>query len=124
VFLAYAHGIFPTAQSWTSRYNLAGGFQAIMFVHMFAFRWKPGVTEEQKQRVIAEIRKLQGQIPGLVETSVGVNISPRGQGFELGGVMKFADKASLDAYGPHPVHQKLVSWLMPLIEPIEVDFEA
>ncbi len=38
--------------------------------------------------------------------------------------MKFADKASLDAYGPHPIHQKLVNWLMPLIEPIEVDFEA
>ena len=40
-----------------------------MFIHMFAFRWKPGVTEEQKQRVITEIRKLQGQIPGLLETS-------------------------------------------------------
>jgi hypothetical protein len=53
-----------------------------------------------------------------------VNISPRGQGYELGGVMKFSDKPSLDAYGPHPVHQKLVSWLMPLIEAIEVDFEA
>ena len=94
-----------------------------MYIHMFAFRWKPEVTEERKQRVIAEIRKLQGQIPGLVETHVGTNISSRGQGYELGGVMKFADKPSLDAYGPHPVHQKLVSWLMPLIEPIEVDFE-
>ncbi len=95
-----------------------------MYIHMFAFRWKPGVTDEQKERVIVEIRKLQGQIPGLVETSVGINISARGQGYELGGAMKFADKASLDAYGPHPVQQKLVSWLMPLIEPIEVDFEA
>ena len=95
-----------------------------MYIHMFAFRWKPGVTEDQKQRVVAEIRKLQGQIPGLVETLVGVNISPRGQGYDLGGVMKFTDKASLDAYRPHPVHQELVSWLMPLIEPIEVDFEA
>ena len=70
-----------------------------MYIHMFAFRWKPGVTEEQKQRVISEIRKLQGQIPGLMETSVGVNVSPRGQGYELGGVMKFADQAALDAYG-------------------------
>ena len=94
-----------------------------MYIHMFAFRWKPGVTEEQKLRVTAEIRRLQGKIPGLVETVVGVNTSPRGQGYEFGGVMKFADKASLDSYGPHPVHQELVSWLMPLIEPIEVDFE-
>jgi hypothetical protein len=91
---------------------------------MFAFRFKPGVTEAQKDHIVAEIRKLQGQIPGLLDTFVGKNISPRGEGYELGGAMKFADKAALDAYGPHPVHQKLVSWLMPLIEPIEVDFLA
>lgn len=95
-----------------------------MFIHMFAFRWKPGVTEEQKQRVIAEIRKLQGQIPGLEETLVGANTSPRGQGYELGGVMKFTDEVALRTYGPHPVHQQLLSWLVPLIDPIEVDFEA
>jgi hypothetical protein len=95
-----------------------------MYIHMFAFRWKQGVTEEQKERVMAEIRGLQGKIPGLLETAVGVNISPRGQGYELGGVMKFANKASLDGYGPHSVHQKLVGWLMPLIEPVEVDFEV
>lgn len=94
-----------------------------MYVHMFVFRWKPGVTADEKQRALAEIRALQGQIPGLLETAVGVNISPRGRGYELGGVMKFADKAALDSYGGHPVHQRLVSWLMPLIEPIEVDFE-
>jgi hypothetical protein len=95
-----------------------------MLVHMFAFRWKPGVTQEQKNRVLAGIHGLQGQIPGLLETTVGLNISPRGQGYELGGVMKFADKASLDGYGAHSAHQKLLTWLMPLIEPIEVDFDA
>ena len=105
--------------------NLAEVFQSIhVHPHVRFSLEARSYTNEQKQRVIAEIRKLQGQIPGLVETHVGTNISPRGQGYELGGVMKFADQASLDAYGPHPVHQKLVSWLMPLIEPIEVDFEA
>jgi hypothetical protein len=95
-----------------------------VYIHLFAFRWKPEVSEDQKERVVSEIRELQGQIPGLLETWVGRNISPRGQGYDLGGAMKFADQAALDAYGPHPVHQKLVSWLMPLIEPIEVDFAA
>lgn len=94
-----------------------------MFIHMFAFRWKSSVTGDQKQSVISEIRKLQGQIPGLLETSVGVNTSPRGQGYELGGVMKFANQSALEAYGSHPVHQKLLSWLIPLIDPIEVDFD-
>jgi hypothetical protein len=95
-----------------------------MVIHTFAFRWKPGVTQEQRQKVIAAIRGLQGRIPGLEETWVGVNFSPRSQGYELGGVMKFADKAACETYGAHPVHQKLLVWLMPLIEPIEVDFKS
>ena len=95
-----------------------------MCIHVFAFRWKEGVTEQVKGKVVAGIRDLQGQIPGLLETWVGTNFSVRGQGYELGGVMKFVDRASLDAYGPHPVHQQLTSWLMPLIEPLEVDFEV
>ena len=95
-----------------------------MYIHMFAFRWKPDVTDEQKNRAIAEIQNLQGKIPGLLETFVGKNISARGQGYELGGAMKFADKASLDAYGPHPVHQQLLTWLRPLIDAIEVDFPS
>jgi hypothetical protein len=95
-----------------------------MVIHTFAFRWQPGVTPEQKQKVIAEIRSLQGRIPGLQETWVGVNISPRSQGYELGGVMRFNDRAALEAYSDHPVHQQLLSWLRPLIDPLEVDFEA
>ena len=102
------------------------GFATIlrMVIHTFAFRWKAGVTEEQKMRARSEIRALQGQIPGLLETHVGFNFSPRGQGYEFGGVMKFTDRAALEAYGPSPVHQKLLEWLVPLIEPIEVDFEV
>ena len=95
-----------------------------MVIHTFAFRWKSGVTSDQKQQVIVAIRALQGQIPGLLEIWVGQNISPRSQGYELGGVMKFNDRATLEAYGSHPVHQELLSWLLPLIEPVEVDFEC
>jgi hypothetical protein len=89
---------------------------------MFAFRWKPRVTEPQKVRARIEIRNLQGQIPGLLETWVGTNISPRSLGYEFGGVMKFADEASLLAYPTQPAHVELLNWLMPLIEPVEVDF--
>jgi hypothetical protein len=52
---------------------------------------------------------------------VGANVSPRSQGYGLGGVMKFTDRSALDAYGAHPVHQKLLVWLMPFIDPLEVD---
>jgi hypothetical protein len=38
--------------------------------------------------------------------------------------MKFVDRAPFDAYGLHPSHQALLSWLIPLIDPPELDFEA
>ena len=95
-----------------------------MFIHMFAFRLKPGITEAQQDRMLREIGELKKQIPRVVESYVGKNVSARGQGFVIGGVMKFADQASLDAYNAHPVHQALLKWLLPLIDAIEVDFPA
>jgi hypothetical protein len=38
--------------------------------------------------------------------------------------MKFPDKQTFEAYNDHPVHQKLLVVLLPLIEPLEVDFYA
>ena len=38
--------------------------------------------------------------------------------------MKFTDQQALAAYNSHPIHQKLLAWLLPLIDPLEVDFES
>jgi len=95
-----------------------------MFIHIFSFRWKSGVTGAEKQRVFHEVGGLRTKIPGILDSAVGFNTSPRGQGYEFGGVMKFADRAAYDAYSAHPVHQHLLTWLLPLIDPMELDFEA
>lgn len=95
-----------------------------MYFHIFAFRLKPGVTQEQQARMLREIRALERQIPGILETMVGKNDSPHGHGYVIGGAMKFADKAALEAYNVHRVHQDLLKWLSPLIDAIEVDFAA
>jgi hypothetical protein len=95
-----------------------------MYIHTFLFQWHPSVTTEHKDRAAREIRALQGQIPGLLETSYGANISLRSQGFTHGGVMKFTDKAALEAYNTHPVHEKLVQWLRPGLKlAAELDYE-
>src|SRR3982074_90959 len=81
--------------------------------HVFAFQWKPGTSQAQKDRAAEEIAAFQGVIPGLIQTHVGPNISPRSKGYTFGGIMQFKDKASLDAYVQHPAHQKLLTWLRP-----------
>jgi hypothetical protein len=92
--------------------------------HVFAFRWKPNTSEAEKDRAAKEIAAFQGQIPGLLQTHVGPNISPRGKGYTFGGIMQFKDKASLDAYFQHPTHQALLAWLVPLIDALELDLQA
>lgn len=92
--------------------------------HVFAFQWKPGTSEAQKDRAAKEIAAFQGVIPGLIQTHVGPNISPRGKGYTFGGIMQFKDKASVDAYVQHPAHQALLAWLVPLIDAIELDLRA
>jgi hypothetical protein len=95
-----------------------------MFVHVFAFRWKPGTTPADQERAAVEIRALQGRIPEVLEAHVGTNTSPRGHGYTFGGVMKFESRAAFHTYEAHPAHQDLLKWLVPLIEPLELDFEA
>lgn len=95
-----------------------------VFIHIFGFRWKERATDAEKERAARDIRAFQGQIPGLIEVSAGENLSPRGQGYTFAGLMKFTDRAACDAYTTHPAHLSLLAWLVPLIDPVELDFEA
>jgi hypothetical protein len=93
-----------------------------MYFHIFGFKWKPEATEAQKAQVVADVKAFKSSIPGIEEVHVGQNESPRGQGYSFAGVMRFTEKATFEAYMTHPEHEKLVVWLMPLIEPVEFDF--
>jgi len=92
--------------------------------HVFAFQWKPGTSDAQKERARKEIAAFQTVIPGLLQTHVGPNISPRGKGYTFGGIMQFRDQASLEAYFQHPAHLSLLTWLVPLIDAVELDLRA
>jgi len=93
-----------------------------MYFHIFAFRWKPEATEALKAQAVKAILAFEGKIPGLIDVHVGHNDSPRGRGYTFVGAMRFTDKAAVDAYTIHPQHMALLDWLVPLIDPVELDF--
>jgi hypothetical protein len=95
-----------------------------MFIHIFGFRWKPEATDADKARAAHDIAAFRDHILGLIDVHVGPNLSPRGQGYAFCGLMTFTDKAAADAYTKHPMHLALLQWLLPLIDPVELDFEA
>ena len=95
-----------------------------MYLHVFLFKWTSAASDAHKTRVLAEINAFQGRIPGLLETYAGENESPRSQGNSFGGIMKFESREAFEAYVTHPQHEALIAWLMPLIEPTELDLRA
>jgi len=115
---AVAGSLFLNAPKLIAQSESTGVF------HVFAFQWKQGTPEDQKERARKDIAAFQGAIPGLLQTHVGQNISPRGKGYTFGGIMQFKDGDSLDAYFKHPAHLKLLTWLVPLIDAVELDLRA
>ncbi|MGH9519759.1 MAG: Dabb family protein [Terriglobales bacterium] len=95
-----------------------------MFIHIFGFRWKPHATAADQARASEQILAFRGSIPGLISVHVGPNLSPRGQGYTFAGLMTFTSSADCEAYSAHPAHLALLDWLVPLIDPVELDFEA
>lgn len=96
-----------------------------MVEHVVLFKTKADATDEQKERMISELKALREKIPGIVDLSVGRNFSDRNQGYDIGLVVRFVDRAALDAYGPHPAHTGCVNtYIAPIKEDVlVVDYE-
>lgn len=86
-----------------------------MVEHIVLFKWKETTTPEEIEAVMEGLKGLKSKIPGIVDLSCGKNFTDRSKGFEYGLVVRFRDREALDAYQPHPEHQKVVQ---NLIQPI------
>jgi hypothetical protein len=75
--------------------------------HILLLQQRPDATAEEIDACRAGLAGLVGPIPGLLDFHWGVNVAPveRRDGFSHGFSMDFADRKSLEAYGPNPVHQ-------------------
>jgi len=89
-----------------------------MIEHILLLRWKDDASQEAIDNAMAELRALKDKIPGIVDMSSGLNFSERSKGYTHGIVMRFTNRAALDAYYPHPEHQRVVQ---KLINPIRSD---
>jgi hypothetical protein len=92
-----------------------------MVEHIVLFRWTDEASQEAIDTAVAELRKLKGKIPGIVDLSCGANFSDRAKGYTHGLVVRFTDQSALEAYGPHPEHQRVVQ---NFINPIRADILA
>jgi hypothetical protein len=92
-----------------------------MIEHVVLFRWQENASQEAIDTAVLELRKLKNRIPGIVDLSCGTNFSARAKGYTHGLVVRFTDRPALEAYGPHPEHQRVVQ---NFINPIRADILA
>ena len=76
--------------------------------HIVVFKYKPGATPAQIEKITKAFGDLKTKIPGIVAFEHGVNDSPENKnlGFTHVYMLTFEDAAARDAYLPHPEHKK------------------
>ena len=89
--------------------------------HLVLFRWQPEATTAQIAAAVTALRSLANCVPGILQLSCGENFTERAKGFQHGLVVRFGDRAALDAYQAHPEHQAVVKQH---IQPILADILA
>jgi hypothetical protein len=78
-----------------------------MVRHILLLQQRADATAAEIDGCRVALDGLVGAVPGLVNCHWGHNVAPeeRRGGFTHGFTMDFVDRASLDAYQPHPQHQ-------------------
>jgi hypothetical protein len=96
-----------------------------MIEHVVLFKLKPETSTAERHAAIQALKTLQNQIDGIVDLTCGENFSERSQGFGIGLVVRFRDRAALEIYIPHPAHRGAVEqFIHPIREDvIVVDYE-
>ncbi len=94
-----------------------------MLTHIVCWKYKPETTLEQREEHIAKLRNLPSVIPNITSFDVGFDILHLERSFDTGLVATYPDRAALDFYTAHSVHQEAASFGKQIAEKVvSVDF--
>ncbi|RAQ94629.1 Dabb family protein [Thermogemmatispora tikiterensis] len=94
-----------------------------MIMHVVLLKPKSDTGEQELWTALQHVKELQQKIPGIVDVTIGKNLSiSNNKGYLYGFVMIFLDEDHLKAYGPHPAHQVVAAELVRLCQDI-IDFD-
>ena len=80
------------------------------------FRWIPQATQEQKQRVTAELSRLPALLPVLRAYRMGADLGVNEGNFEWAAVADFDDLEGYLTYRDHPEHRAIIAeYIRPII---------
>ena len=95
-----------------------------MIVHIVCFKYKSDIDDDARTRHRERLRALR-DIDGILDLQVGEDIVRSSRSYDTGLVIRFRDRAALDAYQIHPRHVPVAQFGPSSCERvIAVDFEA
>lgn len=84
-------------------------------IHVSLIKWKEGVSEAEKAKAIAGVKKMAMQIPGVKNIWIKTaRMQPRD--FHAAFVIEFKDRAAVDLYAEHPAHEDWLKYYLPIRE--------
>jgi hypothetical protein len=93
-----------------------------MFTHMVLFRFPDEAT---CGAVIARVRALAEEIEEVEDLVVGRDEARSDRSYDVGMVMRFADRAAFDRYNAHPAHVPVAAWIDGVAtDAVAVDFSG
>lgn len=82
-----------------------------MIRHIFLGTFKDGVSEENKQKVLADMQAMKEKIPGVAAQQVGFSTGWAGKDNQIVMTVDFQTKADFEVYMTHPYHMEHVDKL-------------
>jgi hypothetical protein len=77
-----------------------------MLTHIVCWKYKTETTPEQKETHLGKLKNLPNVIPNIISFNIGFDILHLERSFDLGLVAIYPDRAALDFYTKHAVHQE------------------
>ncbi len=82
-----------------------------MVDHLVLFAVREGASVEEVEDLLASIRGLKDEVPGVVDLSVGKDFTGRAGEYTHGLFARFESAAGLQVYMGHPAHLAVVEKL-------------
>ena len=94
-----------------------------MLTHIVCWKYKPETTPEQRETHLAKLKNLPNVIPNIISFNIGFDILHLERSFDLGLVAVYPDRAALDFYTEHTIHQEVAKMGREIAEKVvSVDF--
>lgn len=95
-----------------------------MITHIVFFKLKDG-SEENVARAAQVLKDMEGKIEVLKSIEVGIDVLHSERSYDIALITKFESMEALEVYQVHPVHKKIIEYMLQVREAsISVDFES